>query len=264
MTDTKRAQLMLGLATAAYVFMIVMNTLAIALPLNGMTTAALSDRYNTLFAPTGMTFSIWGLIYLALGADLVQSFIKFKKLGAGPDAKQTFMKHALIAVTSALNGLWIVFWHYELLLLSLIDMVLLFGCLAYGNIILKKAPWHERLSFSIYFGWISVALIANVASYIVSFGVNWNSVGAVLQTFFVIIIAGLAGALTVYLQKDLAYGAVFLWALAGIMIRHLDPAQLDRGYISVYEAAIVAAVFVALGMLAMLFVPKLLKLIKKK
>jgi len=55
------------LVLAAYGFMIGMNILANALPINGLTTGEVSDNFENLFAPTGLTFSIWGLIYLFLG-----------------------------------------------------------------------------------------------------------------------------------------------------------------------------------------------------
>jgi len=49
-----------------FIAVIVVNTLANALPLNGVTTAQLSDSYPNLFVPAGYVFSIWGVIYLLL------------------------------------------------------------------------------------------------------------------------------------------------------------------------------------------------------
>ncbi|HNX79137.1 MAG TPA: hypothetical protein PKJ24_04610 [Prolixibacteraceae bacterium] len=46
--------------------MVVMNYLANALPLNGKNTGELSDAFPNLFVPAGITFSIWGVIYLLL------------------------------------------------------------------------------------------------------------------------------------------------------------------------------------------------------
>lgn len=34
--------------------------------INGMSQAAVSDKYNTLITPAGYTFSIWGIIYSLL------------------------------------------------------------------------------------------------------------------------------------------------------------------------------------------------------
>lgn len=47
-----------------FVVMVVMNYLANALPINEKTTGQLSELYPNLFVPAGITFSIWGVIYL--------------------------------------------------------------------------------------------------------------------------------------------------------------------------------------------------------
>jgi hypothetical protein len=49
-----------------FAIMVVMNYLANALPLNDKTTGELSDSYPNLFVPAGITFSIWGIIYLLI------------------------------------------------------------------------------------------------------------------------------------------------------------------------------------------------------
>ena len=58
--------------------MIVMNYLATALPLNNKTTGELSDSFPNLFVPAGITFSIWGIIYLLVLAYCVVQFTGFK------------------------------------------------------------------------------------------------------------------------------------------------------------------------------------------
>ena len=45
---------------------IVINVLANALPINGLNTGEISDRFQVYFVPAGYVFSIWGLIYLGL------------------------------------------------------------------------------------------------------------------------------------------------------------------------------------------------------
>ncbi|MCR4395201.1 MAG: hypothetical protein NUW07_00530, partial [Candidatus Saccharicenans sp.] len=49
-----------------FLFMVTINYLANALPINNLDTRQLSDKYPNLFVPAGFTFSIWGLIYLLL------------------------------------------------------------------------------------------------------------------------------------------------------------------------------------------------------
>ena len=51
----------LGLGAVVYI-----NYLAVTLPLGGRTTGEISESFPNLFVPAGITFSIWGLIYLAL------------------------------------------------------------------------------------------------------------------------------------------------------------------------------------------------------
>ena len=249
MFTVKRAQALVIISAVLYVFMIVMNTLAILLPLNGLTTQMISARYDTLFAPTGLTFSIWGLIYLALGIEVVLNFLKLSRISDNASDRQKFMSNLVLAVTSLINGLWIIFWHYELLLVSLILMVALFGFLAFINIKLKTAGLVDRLPYSLYFGWITIALIANIAAFIVSNGIMFNSVGAVLQTSIIIIVTVLVAVATIFLQKDYVFGAVIFWALLGIVIRHFDPTQFDRGYISVGNAAIVGMCLTAMAII---------------
>ena len=55
----------------ALVATIAVNGLANALPLNGLTTGEISDRFDVYFVPAGYVFSIWGLIYLALAAFVI-------------------------------------------------------------------------------------------------------------------------------------------------------------------------------------------------
>jgi len=56
------------LVTVTFLIMIIVNIMANALPINGQTTGQVADSYPNLFAPAGITFAIWGLIYLLLAA----------------------------------------------------------------------------------------------------------------------------------------------------------------------------------------------------
>jgi len=58
-----------------FVAVLIINYLATSLPIGGLTTGALSDLYPNLFTPAGLTFSIRGLIYLALLGFVVRQLI---------------------------------------------------------------------------------------------------------------------------------------------------------------------------------------------
>lgn len=103
-----------------FMAMIVMNYLANALPLNGKTTGELSAQYPNLFVPAGITFSIWGVIYLLLGAFVILQF-RHKNKSLAKTVGWAF------AISCLLNSFWIVAWHYEYLLLSVGIMFGLLG-----------------------------------------------------------------------------------------------------------------------------------------
>jgi len=86
--------------------MIVMNYLANALPLNNKTTGELSDALPNLFVPAGITFSIWGIIYLLL---LIYCVVQFTS------TNQLVISYIswVFALNCVLNALWIVCWHYQ-------------------------------------------------------------------------------------------------------------------------------------------------------
>lgn len=55
-----------------YLGMLTVNVLANTIPFNQRSTGEISDRYPTLFTPSGFTFSIWGIIYIFLGIFVVK------------------------------------------------------------------------------------------------------------------------------------------------------------------------------------------------
>ena len=56
-------QIMVILTT---ILTITVNGLANALPINGLGTGEISDRFNVYFVPAGYVFSIWGIIYIGI------------------------------------------------------------------------------------------------------------------------------------------------------------------------------------------------------
>ena len=74
--DTKGSKVSLSILNLfGFIGTVVVNTLAVTLPLNDKTTQQLSDQYPNLFVPAGLTFSIWGLIYILLAIFIVYQLI---------------------------------------------------------------------------------------------------------------------------------------------------------------------------------------------
>ena len=70
--------------------MVAVNYLANVLPLNGRRTGEVSDAYPSLFTPAGVTFSIWGVIYLLLGLHVLYQLGLFQG-GAHSEAEAVLL-----------------------------------------------------------------------------------------------------------------------------------------------------------------------------
>jgi benzodiazapine receptor len=88
-----------------FIGVIAVNGAANALPINGLTTGAVSDLYPNLFTPAGFAFSIWGLIYSGLLAFLVRILIT-------SDTQLVSKLFPWFAINSLANMAWIFAWHY--------------------------------------------------------------------------------------------------------------------------------------------------------
>jgi hypothetical protein len=229
-----------------FVFTLVSNGAANALPLNGRETGEISDSFNVFFVPAGYVFAIWGVIYLALLAYTVYQSLPAQR--ANPRLRATGW---LFALSNIANGAWIYFWHYGLYELSLVTMFTLLALLLaiYLRLNIGKVrfsaveKWTVSIPFSIYLGWITVATIANITAVLSYLG--WTGGGISGETWTVILlIAGLVIAgLMAFTRSDIAYILVLVWAFVGISVRWLGLPVLNfAGFVA---ATLVLALLVA-------------------
>jgi len=243
---TRNRYLLPALNTIGLVVMLTLNGLANALPINGMTTGAVSDKYDNLFVPAGVTFSIWGLIYLLLTAFVVYGWMAARR----DEAREQFGAKvgAWFFLSCLANAAWILAWHYQLLPLSvLLMLVLLASLLAIylrlrvgRSSVTRSERYLVHLPFSVYLGWITVATIANVSALLVS--VDWNAFGLGEQFWAVAVIAvAIAIALAMALRRgDIYFCLVVDWALAGILLKRvLDTATPDLAVVAAAMTGIV-------------------------
>lgn len=218
MKDTLRQVFVIGSIVAT----IIVNGLANGLPINGVNTGEVSDRFNVYFVPAGYVFSIWGLIYLGL--------IVFAVYQALPSQKKNPRLRATgwwIVLGGLANCVWIFLWHYLQFPLTLVVMLVLLGTLiiTYLRLGAGRGPVSlaeklaVRLPFSIYLGWITVATVANATSLLDY--LRWDGFGIAPEIWMGIMLAAvLAIAVTMnFTRGDSAYTLVLLWALAGIAIK---------------------------------------------
>ena len=231
---------------------ILVNGLANSLPINGLTTGDISERYTNLFVPAGFTFAIWGLIYL-----LLMLFVLAGLAGTIRGRARTLDVVGRIGpwfiVSCAANMAWIMAWHHLLLGLSLALMLVLLVSLVFIyrrlDIGKRPAPFPERMAvhlpFSVYLGWISVATIANVSAVLVA--AEWKGFG-LPETLWATAGVGMAlilSAVMLQRQSDLAFAAVVLWAFYGIVMKNRVLEGAEREYMASTATAALAALTAA-------------------
>ena len=201
---------------------IIVNILAVTLPLNGQDTGEISDRFQVYFVPAGYVFSIWSVIYLGWIAFIIFQFLPSQK-----ESPRLRRLGYLFAFSNLANAAWLFCWHYNLFGLSVLVMLALLGLLIASYLrlnvnrssVTRAEYWSVDVVFSVYLGWITVATVANITSWL--YFVGWDGSGIAAQTWAVIMLAvasllGLAMALT---RRDAGYLAVLVWAFAGIAVK---------------------------------------------
>jgi hypothetical protein len=236
------------LVVITFSLMITVNALANILPINGLTTGEVSDYYANLFAPAGITFSIWGLIYLLLAGYTIYQ-LGFFQSDISKAKEDLFQKVGVyFSISSIANAIWILCWHYLAIPSTMLLMIVILICLIIIVIEIKKMELSFKdklfikLPFSIYFGWITIATIANVTTLLVS--IEWNGFGisAEVWTIIIILVGLVIGATTTLVNKDIPYGLVIIWAYIGILIKHTSPEGFNKEYLAIIITVIASIV----------------------
>jgi len=253
----KRRPLLWATLTAVLTFcaMITVNALANALPLNGVNTGQLSNELPNLFVPAGLTFSIWGLIYLLLAGHVVvlleaalRTAAASVELNSGAPAPRPLAVW-ILAANFALNAAWIFAWHWRLLPLSVLIMLGLLGTLIALEELAHARPGEAGPAATsgdrvrrflrkqpplVYLGWICVATVANVTALLVHFGFEGGGLDPRVWTVLAVAAATAVGGALAWRRGILAPALVVLWALGGIILKR---ARTDADETAVVIAA---------------------------
>ena len=233
-----------------YLLMIGANALANTNIFGQATTEEISAKYSNLFTPAGITFAIWGVIYIMLGYFVLY---QLGKNGYGARKEATEKIGLWFIVPCILNGLWLFFWAFDMIGLSMIAMIalLIVLYLIYFRVYTVEAYLYNDekkgflLPFSLYTGWISVATIANFAAFVKY--MNWNlfNLPEALWVSIGIAVAVLVNLFFITMRKDKAFGFVGIWALAGIVYaRYLDGNLMPVGYVAGVAIFVLLAVII--------------------
>lgn len=236
--------------TIAFLAMVVINMLSNLIPFGGKTTGQISDAYPNLFTPAGITFSIWGVIYLLVGVFILYQWGLFSS--AEERNRITSRIGILFTVSCVFNILWILCWHSDaigwsaLCILGLLMTLILIQSKLQSE---SRNTWGRfavNAGFDIYYGWIIAATIANISAWLVK--MEWNRFG--LSEYFwttaIILIGAAIGVCVVLIGRNRLAGCAVIWAYAGILIKHLS----GTGYAGQYPVIIAAIVTSIAGIIA--------------
>lgn len=222
--------------------------------LGGATTAEISDSVPNLFAPAGFTFAIWGVIYLLLVGFILYTYGIGRRKKSSLSHEDRTMLVKVLTYNLIVNTLWMLMWQYRIFWFSVSLIVAILMFLAWALDILRDKPLTRleyvlvKLPFSVYFGWITVAVVANVTTWLADLGWQGEPWSQGTLMVFVLIAAAVIGLVTALRNRDVAYLAVLVWAFAGILLKHLSPDGFNGAYPStIITLTIGLAVFLSVG-----------------
>lgn len=234
----------------AYVAMVVCNVAFESGRLGGVTSAEVANEMFVWFMPEGYVFAIWGLIYLALAAWLVQFSRRVSQ--AQPDAKGTAL---LFVVSCALNVAWLALFHFRQVEIAwLVIAALLVVMLAlYSRVRTAQPALLARMPIALYAAWLIVAVIANT-----TLVATWATGGGiyVLNELFVLVLS--AGALAIgYISyrrtDDIVFPLVVLWAVIGVGVHVAEKSVLISMAVFLLAIVGVVATFASWGKVRAMF-----------
>lgn len=228
----------------ALVIMITVNVLSNSLPFNGITAPEIAELFDVYFIPAGYVFSIWGIIYIGMIA-----YALFQLLPGQRENPRLNQIGGWFILSSAANSVWLVLWHYGYFGFSVLAMLTLLVSLIViylrlsgsRNTVSAGERWLVHVPFSIYLGWITVATIANITSYL-DF-IDWTGFGIspLVWMFIMLFVAVVIAGIVTFTQKDIAYLLVLIWAFVGISAEQSDTAQVVN---AAYVATAMVGIFV--------------------
>ena len=232
--------------TISLLFALAMNGLAGSTFFNGKTVGDVSRQYDTLFAPAGYAFAIWGVIYLLLLLFTGYQWIAWFRHKEDRELKQTGI---WFAVANLANGFWIIAWLNEYIGLSVLLILVLLLSLIVLTARLRLEIWDAPVRIIafvwwpvvFYLGWIVVASVANISAYLVS--INWDGGFLAAPTWTIVLIAvATVIYLFLVLYRNMREAAlVGIWALVAIAVRQWQ-AHDEIAVAAVIGAAVLFAV----------------------
>lgn len=198
--------------------------------INGNRMKTISDLYDNYFTPASYAFSIWGLIYIFLIAFVIYTFKTLRTY-----SNLINKVNPWFLMSCVLNCAWIFAWVNDYSGLSVLIMICLLVVVIKillnleGEATSFPAKVFVHWPFSLYAGWLSVALIANMAAFLTK--IEWDDLGIseVNWTIIMLLVAGLLNIVMIWKKSKIVYALVGCWGLFAVAVSNKD--QNDTIYL---------------------------------
>jgi hypothetical protein len=206
-----------------------------------------SNATAPLIVPAPYAFAIWGPIYIGLIAFPIFQLIKQR------DNHPAWIKlRAWFAVNVVANGLWLAAASFDMQWTSVGIIVFMLISLFRINQLLvtierseaARSYWLERLVFSLYFAWVTLATVLNVASALNFYGWDGGPLSLVTWTVVMVAVAALIAGYVSLKYRDVAYAGVVVWAFVAFAAKHFDAGTQVLGMLGVAVVVVFAAIMV--------------------
>lgn len=227
----------------AFLLVVAVNYFSNTGAINGETMGSVSAEYENLFTPAGYAFSIWGLIYFALAGFVIYQIVSSR------GREQVIKIGWWFVISCVLNIAWIFAWlnHFT----GLSGIIMMFLLISLIMIIfrtrmeLDDAPLSTIAfvwwPFSFYSGWITVALIANIAAWLTAIGWDGFGISEVTWTITMIIVAVLINLTITWTRNMREFALVGAWGLVAVGVANKGE------YETIFYIAIIAAAILVIS-----------------
>lgn len=212
----------------AYVFMFLSNSMSQQRVLAAKDNQQISNEHPTYISPDGMTFAVWGVVYLFLLAITVAQFFPSERTDAllGQTCSLTGLNvRWRLALAFTLNGVWLPIFNNERFWEALVVMTgyLLVLLSIYSDLNAGVAEGtQEALIFTagvaMNTSWILIAFMIN--AFFCASLVGWKDphgvAGSVEAGMGAVLLVALLGIERAWRGGDLAWALVAAWGIRGI------------------------------------------------
>ena len=166
----------------------------------------------------------------------------------------------LFLISCLLNMAWLVLWQSLHIFWSFVVIFALWIVLMRIYYLLTQvhnAKWYYSIPISVYLGWVCISTLANLNILLLYFGFDFFGGPESYWSAGLIGLGILGSLLVLYLNRDIWFTLVLIWAFYGIYTKH---SQLETSnHLMEYMTLIAIIVLVLAGIISMIYKQRVIK-----